>query len=92
MDWLKYSCGNWNQNSRPVGMLKPNAYGLYDIQGLVCESVLMPGKSRFRKEVYSCRGGFLTTSFNELNIADHCDDHMMFSKPFQGLRLVRQIK
>lgn len=92
MNWLTYSCGEWNQNSRPVGMLKPNAYGLYDMLGLVCENVLMPGKSRFGDEVYSCRGGFLTTSFKDLNVADHCDDYTMFGKPYQGLRLVRQIK
>lgn len=92
MNWLTYSCGEWNQNSRPVGMLKPNAYGLYDMLGLVCENVLMPGKSRFGDEMYSCRGGFLTTSFKDLNVADHCDDYTMFGKPYQGLRLVRQIK
>ena len=83
MNWLTYSCGEWNQNSRPVGMLKPNVYGLYDMLGLVCENVLMPGKSRFGDEVYSCRGGFLTTSFKDLNVADHCDDYTMFGKPFK---------
>jgi sulfatase modifying factor 1 len=90
--WLRHSCGEWSQKSRPVGMLKPNAYGLYDIQGLVCENVLMPGKSLFGNEVYSCRGGFLTTSFKNLKIANHCDDYKRFSRTYQGLRLVRQIK
>ena len=90
--WLRHSCGEWSQTSRPVGMLKPNAFGLYDIQGLVCENVLMPGKSIFEREVYSCRGGFLTTSFKDLNIANHCDDYKRFSRTYQGLRLVRQIK
>lgn len=90
--WLRHSCGEWSQKSRPVGMLKPNAYGLYDIQGLVCENVLMPGKSLFGNEVYSCRGGFLTTSFKDLKIANHCDDYKRFSRTYQGLRLVRQIK
>ena len=89
--WLRHSCGEWSQTSRPVGMLKPNAFGLYDIQGLVCENVLMPGKSIFEREVYSCRGGFLTTSFKDLNIANHCDDYKRFSRTYQGLRLVRQI-
>ena len=39
--FLKNSCGKWLQKSRPVGMLKPNSYGLYDMVGLVCENVMM---------------------------------------------------
>ncbi len=88
--WLEMSCGEWMQNSRPVGMLKPNAYGLYDVLGLVCENTLMPRKSRFGGEVFSCKGGFLTTPLKELNFGNHCDN--CFYRSFQGLRLVRQIK
>lgn len=90
---LKYSCGRWLQDSRPVGMLEPNAYGLYDMLGLVCENVLMLGKSRFNGEVVSCKGGFLTSSLDELNFGNHCDVSVNPMTPiFQGLRLVRQIK
>ncbi len=46
------------RNSRPVGMLKPNAYGLYDILGLACENVLMSGKSRFNGEVVFAKAAF----------------------------------
>lgn len=91
--WLKMSCGEWQQKSRPVGMLKPNAYGLYDMFGLVCENVLMPGKSLFSVETYSCKGGFLTTPLKNLNFGNHCDNGRgYFYTTFQGLRLVRQIK
>lgn len=89
---LKHSCGLWKQRSRPVGMLKPNDYGLYDMLGLVCERVMLPGKSLFHNEVSSCKGGFLTSSFEELNVRNHCDDDGFASKLYQGLRLVRQIK
>ncbi|SHL73573.1 Sulfatase-modifying factor enzyme 1 [Fibrobacter sp. UWT2] len=91
--WLKMSCGEWKQKSRPVGMLKPNAYGLYDMFGLVCENVLMSEKSLFSVETYSCKGGFLTTSLKDLNFGNHCDNSRgYFYTTFQGLRLVRQIK
>ena len=89
---LKHSCGLWKQKSRPVGMLKPNDYGLYDVLGLVCERVMLPGKSLFHNEVSSCKGGFLTSSIDELNVRNHCDDDGFASKLFQGLRLVRQIR
>lgn len=91
--WLKYSCGRWLQKSRPVGMLKPNPYGLYDIVGLVCENVLLPGKSIFSDEVFSCKGGFLADSLESLNLGSHCDTGgARGGLRFQGLRLVRQIK
>lgn len=91
--WLNMSCGDWLQKSRPVGMLKPNAYGLYDIFGLVCENVLMPGKSLFSTETSSCKGGYLTTPLENLTFGNHCDnDRGYFYTTFQGLRLVRQIR
>jgi len=89
---LKGSCGKWLQKSRPVGLLEPNAYGLYDIFGLVCERVLLPGKSIFYKDVASCKGGFLTSSYKEIDVKTHCDDSGFDLIPFQGLRLVRRIK
>lgn len=74
-------------------MLKPNAYGLYDMFGLVCENVLMSEKSLFSVETYSCKGVFLTTSLKDLNFGNHCDNSRgYFYTTFQGLRLVRQIK
>jgi len=91
--WHKHSCGRWLQKSRPVGMLKPNTYGLYDMVGLVCENVLMPGKSLFSDEIFSCKGGFLPDSLESLNFGSHCDTGRSWGNlRFQGLRLVRQIK
>ena len=90
---LNHSCGEWLQNSRPVGVLKPNGYGLYDIFGLVCEKTLLPGKSLFHGEVSLCKGGFLTSTFDEMNFRKtRCGDDGFANKKFQGLRLVRQIR
>ena len=90
-NWLKHSCGRWRQNSRPVGMLKPNSYGLYDISGLVCESVMLPGKSIFDNEILTCKGGFLPDSLEALNLGAHCDYKTSNDFIFRGLRLVRKI-
>lgn len=90
--FMKYSCGEWLQKSRPVGMLKPNDYGLYDMVGLVCENTLLP-YDMFRKgAAVSCKGGFLTDSLVALNLGAHCDDFPNRMKKYQGLRLVRQIR
>ena len=89
---LNHSCGKWLQKSRPVGKLKANGYGLYDIFGLVCEKTLLPEKSIFNGEVSLCKGGFLTSSLKEINTETRCGDDGFANKPFQGLRLVRQIK
>ena len=91
--WLKYSCGKWLQKSRPVGMLQANPYGLFDMAGLVCENVMLPGKSIFGDEVFSCKGGFLSDSLASLNLGSHCDTgKTRGGLVFQGLRLVRKIK
>lgn len=90
-DWLKYSCGQRLQKSRPVGMLKPNAYGLYDMFGLVCENVLAQRTVDGYVHTTYCKGGFLTDSLKALNFGSYCNDYNKM-KTYQGLRLVRQIK
>lgn len=73
-------------------MLKPNSYGLYDIAGIVCENVTLPGKSIFNEEITTCKGGFLTDSLQDLNFGAHEDNNYTGYGGFQGLRLVRKIK
>ncbi len=90
-NWLESSCGDWLQKSRPVGMLKPNAYGLYDMFGLVCENVILQRSVTRYVQTTSCKGGFLTDSLKALNFDEKCNDFDRM-KTFQGLRLVRQIK
>lgn len=85
-------CGIFQQNSRPVGMLKPNVYGLYDVSGLVCELTMLAKKSIFDNEVLICKGGFLTDSLESLNLRNHCDYKTTNDFTYQGLRLVRQIR
>lgn len=89
--WLKTSCGERLQKSRPVGMLKPNAYGLYDMFGLVCENVLAQRTVDGYDHTTYCKGGFLTDSLKALNFGSYCNDYNKM-KTYQGLRLVRQIK
>ncbi|MCQ2286946.1 MAG: formylglycine-generating enzyme family protein [Bacteroidales bacterium] len=91
-DWLAHSYGKRMQKSRPVGMLKPNKYGLYDMLGLVCENVTFSGKNLFRT-VSACKGGFLADSLKALNFGAHYDNNGEGGLgTYQGLRLVRQIK
>lgn len=80
------------QDSRPVGMLKPNGYGLYDILGLVCESTLLPGKSAYGNEVSICKGGFLSDSLQQLNYGRKTFLNRMGFGGYQGLRLIRRIR
>ena len=89
--WLESSCGERLQKSRPVGMLKPNAYGLYDMFGLVCENVLAQRTVDGYVHTTYCKGGFLTDSLKALNFGSYCNDYNKM-KTYQGLRLVRQIK
>lgn len=92
-EWKKESCGEWKQNSQPVGILKPNAFGLYDMMGLVCENVILENKNLYNYERFTtCKGGFLSDSLENMNLSTHCDARNGAVKTFQGLRLVRQIK
>lgn len=90
--WLEGSCGERLQKSRPVGMLKPNDFGLYDMFGLVCENVRAQ-RTLGRKSAIYCKGGFLTDSLKALRFGSYCsNEHGTALKVFQGLRLVRKIK
>lgn len=86
------SCGERLQKSRPVGMLKPNDFGLYDMFGLVCENIRAQRSLGWKSAIY-CKGGFLTDSLKALRFGSYCHNkHGMALKVFQGLRLVRKIK
>ncbi len=92
-EWKKDACGEWLQKSRPVGLLKPNAFGLYDMMGLVCENVVLENKNLYNFERFTtCKGGFLSDPLDSLNLGAHCDARNGALKSFQGLRLVRQIR
>lgn len=82
----------YEQDSRLVGQLEPNAYGLYDMAGLVCENVMLPGKPIFAREVSSCKGGFLYSFLQDLNFGAHQDNISGGYGRYQGLRLVRSVK
>lgn len=91
-NWIKNSCGHWIQKSRPVGILKPNNFDLFDISGLVCEIVMLPEKNIFDNEILTCKGGFLSDTIESLNLGSHCDYKASNDFIYRGLRLVRQIK
>lgn len=90
--WLEGSCGERLQKSRPVGMLKPNDFGLYDMFGLVCENIRAQ-RTLGRMSAIYCKGGFLTDSLKALRFGSYCSNERGSAlKAFQGLRLVRKIK
>lgn len=91
--------------SRPVGLLQPNGYGLYDMFGLVGEFVLYPGKNPFKRQgnAPSClKGGDLKTrlrhSVNEIYIEPYWKwlnygyGEANFGGALGGFRLVRRLK
>lgn len=54
--------------------------------GLVCENVMLPGKSIFGNEITSCKGGFLYDSLQSLNFGAHMDNSNGGFGGYQGLR------
>ncbi len=82
----------YSQDSRPVGMLKPNGYGLHDILGLICENTLFPGKSVYGNEVSLCKGGFLSDSLQQLDYGRKTFPNSKGLGGYQGLRLLRRIR
>lgn len=78
-----------------MGLIWPQKVGWFKVWiklDHLGESTLLPGKSLFHDEISLCKGGFLTSSVDELSYRNHCDDNGFAFKPFKGLRLVRQIK
>lgn len=82
------------RHSRPVGMLKPNGYGLYDILGLVCENTLLQdSRSFFKDKISICAGGLLydvePPNYGSRIVNGSGDTGFGGA---QGLRLVRTLK
>lgn len=103
--WFGDSTSAMNYASKPVGMLKSNGYGLYDVFGLVEEFVLFPGKNPFEtmKGVPSClKGGnfrvLLSLGLNEMYIdpywkwIDYGYSKANYGYQSGGFRLVRKIR
>lgn len=94
--WFKNNYEGRFQGSKPVGLLLPNAYGLYDMMGLVGELVLYPGKNVF--EIMSngllapscIKGGSVSDSLQALNFGNHKEEYFG-SNSMAGLRLVRRL-
>lgn len=93
-DYAWFGSGSpYRQDSRPVGMLLPNGYGLHDVLGLVCENTLIPpGWSSYEDEVSVCMGGFLSDSLRQLNYGRKTFPDGTGWGGYQGLRLIRQIR
>lgn len=103
--WFGDKASYINHMSKPVGLLKPNGYGLYDIFGLVNEFVLFPGKNPFKNlhNTPSClKGGDYRTrlkhSCNEIYIDPYWKwinygySEINFGNAIGGFRLMRKIK
>ncbi|NLB63788.1 MAG: formylglycine-generating enzyme family protein [Fibrobacter sp.] len=85
----------WSRGSKPVGILKPNAFGLYDILGLVCENTMFSNEIMLgRYSPYVCKGGMLSDSLNSLNIHNYKFGCEVSSGCVlrQNIRLVRKLK
>lgn len=103
--WFGDSSSYKKHSSKPVGILEPNGYGLYDVFGLVNEFVLFPGKNPFEKlhNKPSClKGGDykvrLKHSYNDVYIEpywkwiDYGYSKIDYGSSIGGFRLVRKIK
>jgi len=90
--------------SKPVGLLQPNGYGLYDVFGLVGEFVLFPGINPFKNQLNSpscLKGGDYKTRINykanEIYINPYWKElnygysKITFGGGMGGFRLVRRL-
>lgn len=83
--------GKFGNISRPVGSLKPNGFGLYDILGLTAEQVIVTPNSHIKRPhcvVY--KGGMLRSSLKELEPGFDNEFGSIGQVP-GGIRLIRQI-
>lgn len=103
--WFGDSTSYKTHRSKPVGLLNPNGYELYDVFGLVNEFVLFPGKNPFESlhNTPSClKGGDYRTrlhhSYNEIYIEPYWKwvnygySKINYGSSIGGFRLVRKLK
>ena len=103
--WFGDSTSYKMHRSKPVGLLNPNGYELYDVFGLVNEFVLFPGKNPFESlhNTPSClKGGDYRTrlhhSYNEIYIEPYWKwvnygySKINYGSSIGGFRLLRKIR
>ena len=101
---VKESEIDFKNDSKPVGLLKPNGYGLYDVFGLVEEFVLFELNNPFLKLTNkpSCNkgGNYWTVLSHKIGIVDidpywkwlnYGYSKMNFGGAIGGFRLVRRL-
>lgn len=96
--YAKFGRVNEYDETGPVGQLKPNGYGLYDIFGLVKEHVLFEQLNPFNyllniysKESPSCfKGGSIHDNWENINYGYISPNY--HSTNLGGFRLIRKIK
>ena len=94
----KFGRGNEYDATEPVGQLRPNGYGLYDIFGLVEEHVLFEQSNPFNyllnnysKESPSCfKGGSIHDNWEYINYGHKSPNY--HSTNLGGFRLIRKIR